>query len=129
MDATTDRPPTLTGKNVILRRPREQDIEDRLSYGRNAEIVRMFGGDATNLKPFTREEAIAQYRAAVSNPLAWTIEHAGRYIGVIRLTLNEADRRARLAIGIHDASKLGKGLGTEATQLVLDYAFAELHLQ
>ncbi len=128
MDATVNRAPTLKGNRVILRRPQESDIEDRFSYGRNAEIVRMFVGDTRDLKPFTRDEAVAQHRASLSTPLAWTIEPERKGIGGIRLTLNEADRRARLAMGIFDANKLGKGLGTEATRLVLQYAFETLKL-
>jgi len=128
MDTTANQAPTLTGMSITLRRPREADIEDRLRYGRHAEIVRMYGGDTRDLKPFTREEAIAQHRDSLSRPLAWTIEHEGRYIGGARLTVNEADRRARFAIGIADITKLGKGLGTEATRLVLDYAFNTLKL-
>ncbi len=128
MDNDVNRAPTLKGKSLILRRPREQDIEDRLSYGRHAEIVRMYGGDTRNMKPLTREELVAHQRQALSHPLEWTIEHEGKWIGVARLTVNEADRRARFAIGIADINKLGKGLGTEATRLVLDYAFNTLGL-
>ena len=128
MDTTVNRAPMLAGKNLVLRRPQEQDIEDRLAYGRHVEIVRMYGGDTRNMKPLTREEAVQSHRRALSRPLEWTIEHEGRYIGVARLTVNEADRRARFAIGIADINKLSRGLGTEATTLVLDYAFNVLGL-
>ncbi len=58
----------------------------------------------------------------------WVIEYEGRCIGTARLTLTESDRRARFAIGIFDFSKLGIGLGTEATRLVLGHAFNTLGL-
>src|SRR5262249_48127688 len=38
------------------------------------------------------------------------------------------DRRASLAIGIDDRTQLGKGLGSEAIALVLEYAFNVLNL-
>jgi len=39
--------PTMYGKNIILRKPREQDKYDRLACGRTKELVRMYGGDTT----------------------------------------------------------------------------------
>jgi hypothetical protein len=42
--------PELRGLQVLLRPPREADKSDRLEYGRNAEFVRMVGGDATGLR-------------------------------------------------------------------------------
>jgi RimJ/RimL family protein N-acetyltransferase len=120
--------PRLVGKRVILRRPVSRDIEDRLTCGRNREIVRMFGGDTRNLEPLTREEAVAWYKRIESNQLEWMIEYGGKCVGNARLTVDNANRRARYAIGIFDISKLGMGLGTEATQIVLDYAFSKLGL-
>ena len=38
------------------------------------------------------------------------------------------DRRASVAIGIEDRAQLGKGLGTEAIGIVLEYAFNVLKL-
>jgi ribosomal-protein-alanine N-acetyltransferase len=128
MGTITNQAPTLTGKRVTLRRPRDQDVEDRLKYGRHAEIVRMYGGDSRDMKPLTREEAVVQYQRDLSTPLAWAIEQEGECVGIARLTVNEADQRARFAIGISDIDRLGKGLGTEATQLVLGYAFNSLRL-
>ena len=120
--------PRLHGKRVTLRRPIVSDIEDRLASGRHAEIIRMYGGDSRNLESYTREDATAWYQAFLTQPLAWVIEHEGKCVGNARLTVTEADKRARYAIGIFDTSKLGQGLGTEATRLILDYAFKNLGL-
>jgi RimJ/RimL family protein N-acetyltransferase len=57
------------------------------------------------------------------------MQWVGRLIGEIRLDrVDLKDRRASLAIGIEDASQLGKGLGTEAIVLALGYAFDVLKL-
>lgn len=88
----------------------------------------MYGGDTRNLKPLTREEVVVWYDRIQSNQLEWMIEHGGKCIGAARLTVDEGDRRARYAVGIFDISKLGMGLGTEVTRLVLDYAFTKLGL-
>jgi [ribosomal protein S5]-alanine N-acetyltransferase len=120
--------PLLVAERVILRRPISHDIEDRLQCGRHREIVRMYGGDTRNLEPLTREEAVVWYERIQSNQLEWMIEHDGKCIGAARLTVDEGNRCARYAIGIFDISKLGIGLGTEVTQLVLNYAFNKLGL-
>jgi [ribosomal protein S5]-alanine N-acetyltransferase len=122
--------PTLQGNNLILRAYKPEDAEDRFRAGRQAEIVHMFGGDTRNMKPYTREEAKLYFEQPVLpyNAIRWVMEFEGKCIGGAKLTLFEADRKARFAIGIFDISKLGKGLGTEATNLVLGYAFITLGL-
>jgi [ribosomal protein S5]-alanine N-acetyltransferase len=120
--------PILRGYKVTLRKPIIQDIEDRLACGNAAEIIRMFGGDTRNMPKFTTEEATNWYERVMSHPLAWIIEFNNKCIGTARLTVTDHDRRARYAVGIHDASKLGIGLGTEVTRLVLEYAFSVLKL-
>lgn len=121
--------PTLKGDRLVLRPPREQDKLDRLSYGRNAEYVRMAGGDHRHLPPLTAEQVERWYQRLLAEPIEWVIDLDGRCIGTARLhSLNERDRRARYAIGIFDPSAWGKGYGTEATNLVLEYAFETLHL-
>jgi [ribosomal protein S5]-alanine N-acetyltransferase len=88
----------------------------------------MYGGDTRNLMPFTREDAAIWYEKVSSNPLEWVIEFNGKCVGTARLTVDEKNKRARYAVGIHDSSSLGMGLGTDATRLVLDFAFQTLGL-
>lgn len=118
----------LKGKHIILRAPKETDIEDYLQCGKNPEIIRMYGGDTRYITPLTREKAIKWYQDAENHPYIWFIEHNNKCIGLVRLTVNEQDKRARYGIGIHDINKLGKGFGTEATNLILEYAFNVLKL-
>lgn len=121
--------PTLQGECLVLRAPQDRDKQDRLAYGRNAEFLRMVGGDARNLKPLTSEQVGRWYERLVAEPFEWVIEVEGRCIGTARLHhVDEQNRRARYAIGIFDPSAWGKGLGTEATRLVLRYAFENLGL-
>jgi ribosomal-protein-alanine N-acetyltransferase len=49
--------PILKGRKTILRRPKIEDIEDRLACGNTGEIIRMFGGDTRNITKLTKEEA------------------------------------------------------------------------
>lgn len=120
--------PFIKGKKVLLRQPKESDILDRFRCGRTKEIVRMYGGDTRNLKPFTMEEAMTFVDKIMASKYNWCIEYLGHCIGQARLTVNKEDRRARYAIGIFEPSVLGKGLGTEVTQLLLSFGFEELRL-
>ena len=120
--------PTITGKHVILRAPHETDIEGRLKIGRSAEYVHMCGGDTRNITPFTRDDALRWYEFITSNQFEWVIELKGKCIGTARLTVFDQDYRARFAIGIHDTTKYNKGYATEVTELILNFAFNNLHL-
>ena len=89
----------------------------------------MVGGDARTLAPLTLEEVERWYIDTEEALYAWMLEFQGRCIGRARLhSLDEVNRRARYAIGICDPAAWGIGLGTEATRLVLAFAFDTLHL-
>jgi RimJ/RimL family protein N-acetyltransferase len=121
--------PILRGKHLVLRPPQESDKQDRLAYGRNPEFRKMVGGDPLTWSPLTEIEVEEWYIQLCQEPLEWVIETEGRCIGITRLhSLDPANRRARYAVGIFDPAYWGRGLGTEVTRLVLQYAFEVLHL-
>ena len=120
--------PEIHGQRILLRQPLEKDIIDRFSCGRTSEIVRMYGGDTRNLKPFTQEDVQRWFEKIISQPLEWVVEYENKCIGNVRLSVDAVNRCARYAIGIFDILKLGLGIGTEVTMLVLDYAFNTLKL-
>ncbi|MEI5908630.1 GNAT family protein [Bacillus spongiae] len=120
--------PTIISERIILRKPKESDVTDRYKCGRSKELVRMYGGDTRNITSLTMEEATQFIHRILDNKFEWCVEYNGRCIGAARLTVNKIDHRARYAVGIFDTSMLGKGVGTEITQLLLQYAFEELDL-
>jgi RimJ/RimL family protein N-acetyltransferase len=123
--------PILAGPRVVLRAVRPSDVEDRLRCGRDPEIEHMFGVSVEEHGPLTEEGASAWFQrlAGDPNPYHWVIEYGGRFIGTARLhSLDPHGRRARYAVGILNRMLLGQGLGTEATQVVLDFAFETLRL-
>jgi RimJ/RimL family protein N-acetyltransferase len=125
-----DESPPLYGPRVTLRAPRETDKDERLALGRDPEIVRMFGGDWRNLAPLGAEEVERWYASLLARrPAGWVIEHEGRFTGSAFLhSFEHENRRARYAVGILDAGRLGQGIGTEVTRLILAHAFARLGL-
>lgn len=129
---TTDNPqpsPILIGTNVRLRPPQKTDIAERQRHGINREFRRMVGADEQIDAPMDEANALSWYENLLKHPHSWIIEWQGRAIGGTFLHHVEVtNRRARFAIGIFDPSCWGKGLGTEATQLVVGYVFDVLHL-
>jgi len=89
----------------------------------------MVGGNPATMPPLIQEEVEMWYRQVAGDPLHWIIALEERCIGTARLhNLDRQNRRARYAIGIFDPACWGQGYGTEATRLVLRYAFEELKL-
>ncbi len=76
------------------------------------------------MAPYTRQHAVRAISFLTGQPYAWVIDVEG-FIGHVRFhTVDAKDRRAALAIGIEDPALLGRGLGTEALRLALDFGFA-----
>jgi RimJ/RimL family protein N-acetyltransferase len=93
------------------------------------EIHELFGGSRDTFQPTIKEDAEAMADRLAKHPFAWVIEHASKVIGEARLDrVDMQDHRASFAIGILDPACLGKGIGTEATRLVLSFAFNTLKL-
>jgi len=120
--------PYIDCGEFILRLPKESDIYDRLKLGRSAEFVRMCGGNATDIKPFTEEELNRWYERICNSSCEWVIELNGSCVGIARLTINTSDNKATYSIGIFDERLYSKGLGTKVTCEVLKYAFCTLSL-
>lgn len=123
--------PRLEGSRIQLRELRESDAAARRDLGQHPEIARMWGTTVTTARRLTDAEAHSWYQANLdrANPYYWIIQHQHRMIDAAWLhSLNHEEQRARYAISILDPAILGRGLGSEATGLVLHYAFALLGL-
>lgn len=119
----------LRGERLLLRPPKEGDKADRLRYGRDPDYRKMVGGDPRTNPELTRAEVERWHEQINQDPLSWVIEFQGKCIGTARLhSVDNQNRRSSYAIGIFNQQFWGIGLGTEATRLVLKYAFEELHL-
>ncbi|WP_334370593.1 GNAT family N-acetyltransferase [Bradyrhizobium sp. AZCC 1719] len=116
--------PILTSDRLILRKPHAEDIEARLRLGTHREIVEAYGATFDPAAAFTRNHAESLIAFIESQEYAWVIDVKG-FIGHIRFFgLNQRDQRASLAIGIEDPAHLGKGYGSEAIRLALNYIFS-----
>ncbi len=120
----------LVGKTERLRPMVEHDVVVRAGLGRSREIVRWFGGDLRADAPISEIDARAQLQTRFGPGPHWVIaDTSDRFIGVTRLAPIDARRKsAQFAIGILDPDRLGQGLGTETTKLVVRYGFEHLAL-
>jgi len=125
--------PTLTGQRVVLRPVSDEDRARRQRLGWHASIERNYGHRCTD-RAMTEDEArdwLESVRAAERDPTKrhWVIETQARLIGVTFLhSISPSDRKARFAIGLFDPDDVGHGFGSEATRLVLRYAFTGMDL-
>lgn len=125
----TSSKPELRGPRVLLRDVSADDVDARFALGNTPAIIRMFGGDPTQVRDITRDAAEAWVKAQQTEAYAWVIEGDGAMLGSVRLhTVNHADKRAQIAIGILDPDALGKGYGTEAMQVLATHAFDTMGL-
>ena len=123
--------PVLPGRTVVLRPPRPADAGVIARLGVDPTIERFFGVEGVVRRGLTSPEARAALARLADHEgtQGWVIEHRERLVGLARLfAVDPHERHARYAITLLSHEWLGRGLGTEATRLVLTYAFAVLGL-
>jgi RimJ/RimL family protein N-acetyltransferase len=118
------RPTPYTFPDLRLRAPQPGDAKARFALGRDPAITRLYGIDPAELPDWTMASAEAWVDRIAKADCAWIIESQTRLIGEVRLhSYDPTSETAKLAIGIEDATQLGKGLGRRIIALVLDCAF------
>lgn len=121
-------PPTLRGQRIVLREPQPGDVGDRIAIGRDPEFRRLVGAKPSTA-PMTRADAERWYTTLAREPYGWVIAHGGRCVGEARLHhVDAAAGVGWLALGLFAPESRGRGLGTQAVQLMLGYAFGALGL-
>jgi RimJ/RimL family protein N-acetyltransferase len=125
--------PTFTGQRVTLRAVQPEDEPARLNLGWHAGIQRSYGRQVQTreMTPAEARDWYERQQARAADPAGrdWVIEAEGQLAGVTCLhALKETDRKAHFVIGMFAPSHLGRGLGTEATRLVLAHAFGSMNL-
>lgn len=118
----------LSSETVRLRPMQESDLPHFQKWLADAELRRWIG--SVDKQP-TMEEEFEWYVGRRQDPDAvlWTMETAdGALLGSTELRLSVNNRRAEVGIAIFDREYWGKGFGTDALRLVLEYAFRELEL-
>lgn len=120
----------LKGKNVNLRALKRSDIDSLLRWFDDPEVIQYVNFHL----PMTEmaEEKYIENVATSSSDVVFIIEALdddNRPIGTMGLHgINPKDQNCFIGIGIGEKSHWGKGYGTEATQLIIEYGFHQLNL-
>ncbi len=122
--------PVLAGKTARLRPLREDDL---------ALVQRWFNDPAVRYwlhqsdRPDATPETVRGHfwrPVEEGRAVAWLIEAGGTPLGTLRLVeIDPHHRRAELAISIGEPGQWGRGLGTDAIQQALGFAFRDLSLR
>jgi RimJ/RimL family protein N-acetyltransferase len=117
------------GDLVRLTAPRPEDNELFSKWTHNTEYSRLV--DADPIPPMS-PEAFAEWEKGIvgpnSNLFRIRTREDDKLIGFVALEVTWANQSAFLAIGIGDPHFWGKGYGTDAMKLLMQYAFQELGL-
>ncbi len=120
----------LTGEKVNLRTLKRSDIESLLRWFNDSEVIHYVNFHL----PMTEmtEEKYIENVAMSSTDVVFIIEALdddNKLIGTMGLHgINPKDQNGSFGIVIGEKSHWGKGYGTEATQLIIEYAFHQLNL-
>ncbi|MCR5209312.1 MAG: GNAT family N-acetyltransferase [Lachnospiraceae bacterium] len=119
----------IEGNRIFLRQMRADDTKDILRWRNNPSVVRRFIYRET----VTEEDHLKWIREKVDTGLVKqfiiTVRETGRGIGSVYLQKIDMDNKtAEFGIFIGEDDENGKGYGTEALQLITNYAFEKLGL-
>ncbi len=118
--------PRLEASRVVLRPLREDDKIAKLAIPRDAEYVRLNGGDPSEAGPRSPRDVDDWYESRPDS-LRWIIEVDERLIGELRFDHFKPDGHyATLAIGIWEPSNWNRGYGSAAIERALEHAFEQL---
>jgi diamine N-acetyltransferase len=116
---------------VYLRALELTDVEALVSWRNNPEITSSLGGNTFFVSMIRETEWIKNTLLNDSKEirLAICLLENKEHIGNVNLTsINWINRSAEFSIMIGNKNQWGKGLGKEATILILKYGFEELNL-
>jgi len=116
----------LQGQSVILRPPRESDVEVVYSWDRDPELAAWNGRSPISISlPAARRDYLARWEDPAVK--TFIIEARGEPIGMATLYDFRRDG-CELGIKIGPGNLRGRGYATEAVTLLLDYVFDTLGL-
>lgn len=123
-------PPQIVGRRVALRRPQAGDLSAVVRWYRDPEVARLTRYQTRQMTE-TEVERFFQTRVLALDALAYSIVElpTWRLIGFTTFSALDSDNGSVLFhITIGERDVWGRGLGTEATRLMLKHAFERLGL-
>lgn len=123
--------PNLIGDKIVLRPITKADAADMFKALEDEEGMRLTGTQAEFT--FEQVEAFCERISKADDRADYAItlkeDPSMTYIGEVVLNeIDEENRSASFRIAMQGKEFYGKGYGTEATHLIIDYGFKELNL-
>lgn len=120
--------PVIEGERLRLRPHNEKDAHEFVRMLANSEVTRYLQRQEP---PSVRSELDwIQDRATDPNTYGWTLEVEGKCVGAFGFDLIDwRNQVATVGIFIGDPALWGRGIATEAAELVLHYGFTQLPLR
>ncbi|KAA0549901.1 GNAT family N-acetyltransferase [Bacillus sp. BGMRC 2118] len=116
------------GNLVRLTAPKQSDVDIMAAWHEDAEFLRNVDTDVAKIKSIQQLEEEERRHSTSFYFRVRTLEE-DKLIGFVVIHSVEWNNRSgMLAIGIGDAAYRGRGYGTDAIKLILQYAFHELNL-
>jgi len=124
--------PFILGTQIYLRPLEREDLNERyLGWLNDPEANRYL---ESGIFPYTKDELEKFYEQVTRSPdqiiLAIVDKETDQHIGNVKLgPINWVHRKATFGILLGDKQFWGRGIGTEATRLMVEYGFFRLNLR
>jgi RimJ/RimL family protein N-acetyltransferase len=120
----------LQGKLVLLRAFHPDDLDRLTDFRNDLETEVLSGGDPPTPTPRESMAELWERRRGHTGDATFVIEADGKVIGDAALFgANAVSRTVELGITIGDKDYWGRGYGSEAVQLLVDYAFQSRNIR
>lgn len=120
----------LVGDGLCLREIRREDFDELSTVAPSAAYYGLVGENPSESLFFNSELFAQAFEQMLQSRYLWCIVRDGRIIGTALLhQFDERGKKARFAIGIFHEKNWGRGFGTEAARLVIDFASEVLGLK
>jgi len=132
MEERAMKTPFIVGSRIYLRPLERDDLSEKyLGWLNDLEISRYL---ESGIFPYTRDELEKFYEQATTSLdqviLAIVDKERDQHIGNVKLgPINWVHRKATFGILLGEKEFWGKGIGTEATRLMVEYGFFRLNLR
>ena len=122
----------IVGKEVYLSPVSSEDLEQFVEWMNNFNLTDYIGRSDALVTIENEKEWIANATSGekyIFSIVKMVRHDEDKLVGVIELMdINQTDRRATVGIFIGENSDRGRGIGTEALNLILEYAFNYLNM-
>ncbi|MDW4419348.1 N-acetyltransferase, partial [Staphylococcus saprophyticus] len=86
--------------NIKLRDASDGDAKEYIEIPFDEELLKMYGSEMSVNKEKSLDKAMSLVNEIKGNPYEWAIEYEEKFIGQVRLTIDNENNKAKFTIGI-----------------------------